>query len=128
MITRMNPKNALGIWIFARDNFLQGMEKTSLSFIGSKFSSIYKEEDFCALDKDTLKILLDSDMLSCGEEEVWEGLKVWLSRNNERDEKEITMIMESIRFGLLKDNFVYDKVCPVLKSLFPNFTNTISFS
>ena len=39
MIARMNLKNALGIWIFARDNFLQGMEKTSLSFIGSKFNT-----------------------------------------------------------------------------------------
>ena len=40
MIARMNIKNALGIWIFARDNFLQGLEKTSLPFIGSNFSSI----------------------------------------------------------------------------------------
>ena len=122
MIARMNTKNAVEIWIFARDNFLQGMEKTSLSFIGSKFTSIYKEDDFSALDQETLKILLDSDKLSCGEEEVWEGLKVWLSKNNEKDEKDITMIMESIRFGLLEHNFFHDKVNPVLESLFPYFT------
>ena len=49
-------------------------------------------------------------------------MKVWLSKNNEKDEKDITMIMESIRFGLLEHNFFHDKVNPVLESLFPYFT------
>jgi len=122
MIARISTKNAVGIWMFARDNFLQGLEKTSLSFIGSKFTRIYREEEFSVLELDSLKVLLNSDELSCGEEKVWEGLKVWLTNNNEKDMVDITSILETIRFGLLENNFVYDQVRPALESLFPSFS------
>jgi len=128
MIARMNSKNALGIWMFARDNFLQGLEKTSMSFIGSNFTYIYKEKEFSFLKHDILKILLVSNKLSCGEEEVWEGLKVWLCNNDDKDEEDIITILETIRFGLLENNFYSDKVRPVLERFFPSFSCSFSFS
>jgi len=127
MIARMNSRNALGIWMFARDNFLQGLEKTAMSFIGSNFTDIYQEKEFSDLHQDITKILLLSNKLSCGEEMVWEGLKVWLY-NNEKDETEITTLVETIRFGLLEHNFFDVKVRPVLDILVPNFNSSWYFN
>ena len=78
----MTTENVLGR--FARDHFLPGLEKTAWNFMTSRFVEIYKEEEFSELPAEMLRILLVSDHLSCWEEEVWEGLMVWVG-DNKRD-------------------------------------------
>jgi len=113
--SRMSIKNVCDIWTFARDMSLQDLEKSSMSFIGSKFTEIYKEKEFMDLPAVGLSILLSSDLITCGEEEVWDGLKVWLGHNNTRTEAEIRLVVGSLRVGLLENNTFYDKVQPVLE-------------
>jgi hypothetical protein len=74
MEVRMTTDNVLGIWRFARDHFMPVLEKTTWDFLTSSFAEIYKEEEFSELPAEMLRMLLVSDHLSCGEEEVWEGL------------------------------------------------------
>jgi len=121
IMTRMSTKKVLGIWTFAKDNFLKDLEKSSLLFICSKFTEVYKEEEFANLPPDSLSVLLSSDLLTCGEEEVWEGMKVWLNSNDTRTEEEIATVMETLRLGLLEHNFFFNRIQPLLDSLFPNF-------
>jgi hypothetical protein len=101
---RMTTDNVLGIWRFARDHFLPGLEKTAWHFMTSRFVEIYKEEEFSELPAEKLRMLLVSDHLSCGEEEVWEGLMVWVG-DNERDMVEVAQMMETVRSGLLEQDF-----------------------
>ena len=61
-----------------------------------------------------LRMLLVSDHLSCEEEEVWEGLMVWV-RNNNRDMVEVAQIMETIRFRLVEPDFYLRRVFPRLR-------------
>ena len=54
----MTTENVLGIWRFARDHFLPGLEKTAWNFMTSRFVEIYKEEEFSELPAEMLRILL----------------------------------------------------------------------
>merc|ERR1719369_2751782 len=121
----MTVRNVLGIWRFARDNFLQEMERTSVFFIGSRFPCIYKEEEFSELPQHLLRILLASDQINCAEGYVWEGLMIWLN-NNKVDLAEIRQTMKTvIRFGLFKHDFFWGRVRPVLEEVsFNNLTLT----
>ena len=57
-----------------------------------------------------LRILLTSDHLSCGEEEVWwEGLTIWVG-DNKRDMVMAAQMMETFRFGLLEPDFYLARV------------------
>jgi hypothetical protein len=60
----------------------------------SRFVEIYKEE-FSEFSAEILRILLFSDLLSCGEEEMCEGQK------DNRDMVEVAQMMETIEFGML---------------------------
>ena len=80
----------------------------------SRFVEIYKEEEFSELPVEMLKVLLVSDHLSCGEEEVWEGLMVWVG-DSKRDMVEVAQMMETIRFGLLEPDFYLRRVFPRLR-------------
>ena len=44
---------------------------------------IYKEKEFSELPAEILRMLLFSNHLSCGEEEMWEGLKVLIGDNRD---------------------------------------------
>ena len=56
------------------------------------------------LPPEILKIILIYDDLSCGEEEIWEVLLVWLGDKQELEE--VNKLMEkTFRFGLLKPDF-----------------------
>ena len=96
---------------FARDHFLPALEKPAWNFMTSRFVEIYKEEEFSELPAEMLRMLLTSDHLSCWEEEVWEGLMVWVG-DNKRDMVEVAQMMETIRFGLLEPDFYLRRVLP----------------
>ena len=53
--------------VFARDHFLPALEKPAWNFMTSRFVEIYEEEEFSELPAETLRMLLTSDHLSCGE-------------------------------------------------------------
>ena len=55
-----------------------------------------------------MRMILSSDELSCGEQEVWEGFLKWIG---DKQEMNINMV-ETVRFGLLKPDFYLSKVKP----------------
>ena len=116
MVTRMTTNKALRIWRFARNHFLQDLEKTSLAFIAPRFTEIYKDVEFYELPAETLRMLLTSDQLSCGEEEVWEGLMVWVGKDT-RDVVEVAKMMETIRFCLIQPDFLQQRVHPKVEEV-----------
>ena len=62
-------------------------------------------------------MILTSDHLSCGEEEVWEGLMVWVG-DSKRDMVEVAQMMETtIRFGLLEPDFDPRRVLPQFEEI-----------
>ena len=121
MVVRMTTNKALRIWRFARNQFLQDLEKTSLAFIASRLPDIYKEEEFSELPTETLRILLTSDQLSCGEEKVWEGLMVWVGKDI-RDMVEVAKMMKTIRFCLIQPDFLQQRVHPIVQEVLSNLT------
>ena len=71
----------------------------------------YKEEEFSELPAEMLMmLLLTSDYLSCGVEEVWEEeLMAWVG-DNKRDMVEVAQMMETLLFGLLEPDFYLRRV------------------
>eukprot|EP00092_Neocalanus_flemingeri_P015715 GFUD01017009.1.p1 GENE.GFUD01017009.1~~GFUD01017009.1.p1 ORF type:complete len:597 (+),score=175.10 GFUD01017009.1:93-1883(+) len=111
LLIRIAPNNALGIWRFSRDHFLPSLERSSWKFVTTEFVEVSKLEEFHELPGESLKMLLGSDHLSCGEEEVWMGLVRWLGDNQGEVDK-LTTIMETIRFGLMDPDFFLRNVHP----------------
>ena len=122
------PDNVLGIWRFAKDHFLPNLERSSWKFLTERFVEIFKTEEFLELSSDILRIILISDELSCGEEEIWEGLLVWLG--NKQQMEEVTNMMETVRFGLLEPDFYLRRVIShsLFLSLAPKVETVLSKS
>ena len=127
LVNRMDPNNVLGIWRFAKVHFLMTLERSSWRIITEQFSLIYKTEEFLQLPSEILRIILISDELSCGEEEMWEGLLVWLG--NKQELEEVNTLMETVRFGLLEPDFYMRRVKtnPLFQDIAPKVDEVIKY-
>ena len=73
---------------------------------------ISKEGEFSELPTEMLGMVLASDQLNCGEENVWEGLMTWVG-DNQREVVEVIKMMDTVRFGLLEPDFLLERVHPI---------------
>ena len=72
----------------------------SWSFLVSRVEEVFREEEFLQLAEASLETLLQSNQLTCSEEEVWEALERWSLAANDR-QKESSAMVATVRLGLL---------------------------
>ena len=100
LVGQLEPGNALGFWQCGQELFLSRLLRESWSFLVSTVEEVFREEEFLQLAAASLETLLQSNQLTCSEEEVWEALERWSLAANDR-EAESSAMVATVRLGLL---------------------------
>ncbi|XP_053324262.1 kelch-like protein 40 [Spea bombifrons] len=80
-------------------------------FLCDRFSLISRDEEFGQLSPDELIAIISSDTLNVEkEEEVFEVVMKWASKDQENRVKALPVVFESIRFRLISPDYIKSKV------------------
>ncbi|KAM4705835.1 kelch-like protein 40 [Rhinophrynus dorsalis] len=80
-------------------------------FLCDRFNLIARDEEFYQLSADELIAIISSDSLNIEkEEEVFEVVMKWAAKDKEKRAKALPVIFESIRFRLLPQDYIKNKV------------------
>ena len=101
---QFNSENVLDLWIFAKRFLIAKLEVVCWKFLMKHFNEI-KTHKLQALEREDLLSLLTSDDLRMGEESVWELVEKLTGPNDDG-----TLIRECVRYGLLEDSFLAQRV------------------
>uniref|UniRef100_A0A8C5R6X6 Kelch repeat and BTB domain containing 8 n=1 Tax=Leptobrachium leishanense TaxID=445787 RepID=A0A8C5R6X6_9ANUR len=115
MISRLDPQNCIGVFIFA-DYFNHAMLKSkSEDYIRKKILYVTDEQEFLRLKKDQLIKILSSDDLDVDrEEQVYEGVMTWYNHDpSSRQEHLPEIFAKCIRLPLMGEAF-FEQIPPVL--------------
>nr|XP_033782619.1 kelch repeat and BTB domain-containing protein 8 isoform X2 [Geotrypetes seraphini] len=114
MISRLDPQNCTGVFIFADHYGHQELKDRSRDYIRKKFLCVTKEQEFLQLTKDQLVSILDSDDLNVDKEEyVYESIVRWLEYDRNRREMHLPEIFaKCIRMPLMDESFL-EKIPPM---------------
>ncbi|XP_006002098.1 kelch repeat and BTB domain-containing protein 8 isoform X2 [Latimeria chalumnae] len=114
MLSRLDPQNSIGVFIFADAYGHQELKEKSQDYIRKKFLSVAKEQEFLHLTKDQLISILDSDDLNVEKEEhVYESIINWFEREKDKREMHLPEIFaKCIRLPLLEEAF-WKKIPPI---------------
>ncbi|XP_075430388.1 kelch repeat and BTB domain-containing protein 8 isoform X1 [Ascaphus truei] len=108
MISRLDPQNCIGVFIFADHYGHRELTDRSQDYIRKKFLCVTKEQEFLHLRKDQLISILDSDDLNVDKEEhVYGSIICWFE--HERDTREVHLpeiFAKCIRMLLMEENFI----------------------
>ncbi|XP_078517611.1 kelch repeat and BTB domain-containing protein 8 [Lissotriton helveticus] len=120
MISRLDPQNCTGVFIFADHYGHQELKDRAQDYIRKKFLCVTKEQEFFHLRKDQLISILDSDDLNIEKEEhVYDGIVGWFE--HERNKREIHLpeiFAKCIRMPLMEDAFV-ENIPPLFAQAMP---------
>ena len=70
LCARLEPSNALGFWVCGHELFLERLQQEAWLCIVSLAREVFREEELLELPAAILSRILDSDELTCREEEV----------------------------------------------------------
>ena len=88
MIERLNFKNVIAIYSFAKTNNLFDVAELSIEFIERCFQMLTETENFSQLDFDcVMKIVSSSELNIHSEVEVFDAVNTWLKHNSEERSK-----------------------------------------
>uniref|UniRef100_A0A8C5QYN9 Kelch-like protein 40 n=1 Tax=Leptobrachium leishanense TaxID=445787 RepID=A0A8C5QYN9_9ANUR len=80
-------------------------------FLCDRFNLVIRDDEFYQLSADELIAIISSDALNVEkEEEVYEVVMKWASKDNENRVKDLPIIFESIRFRLIPSDYIKNKV------------------
>ncbi|KAG9471986.1 kelch-like protein 40 [Eleutherodactylus coqui] len=80
-------------------------------FLCDRFNLITRDDEFYQLSPDELIAIISSDSLNIEkEEEVFEVVMKWTAKDKENRVKALPVIFESIRFRLMPQDYIKDKV------------------
>ncbi|XP_029456912.1 kelch repeat and BTB domain-containing protein 8 isoform X2 [Rhinatrema bivittatum] len=113
MISRLDPQNCTGVFIFADHYGHQELKDRSQDYIRKKFLCVTKEQEFLQLTKDQLMSILDSDDLNVDREEyVYDGIVRWFEYDRKEREMHLPEIFaKCIRMPLMDESFL-EKIPP----------------
>ncbi|XP_046881871.1 kelch repeat and BTB domain-containing protein 8 [Hypomesus transpacificus] len=108
MISRLDPQNCIGVYMFADAYGHQELRERSQDYIRKKFLCVSSEQEFLQLNKDQLVSILDSDDLNVEKEEhVFQSIIRWLEHDRPCREADLTEVFgQCIRLPLLDETFL----------------------
>ncbi|XP_053576665.1 kelch repeat and BTB domain-containing protein 8 [Bombina bombina] len=120
MISRLDPQNCIGVFIFADHYGHSELKDRSQDYIRKKFLYVAKEQEFLHLRKDQLISILNSDDLDVDKEEhVYDSIIYWFEYERETREEHLPEIFaKCIRMPLMEENFV-EKIPPMFAQAMP---------
>ncbi|XP_041130746.1 kelch repeat and BTB domain-containing protein 8-like [Polyodon spathula] len=120
MVSRLDPQNCIGVFMFADAYGHQELKDKSQDYIRKKFLCVVKEQEFLHLTKEQLVSILNSDDLNVEKEEyVYDSIIHWLENDREKKEMHLSEVFaKCIRLPLLEEAF--------LKKIPPNFAQALA--
>ncbi|MGH0150438.1 UNVERIFIED_CONTAM: hypothetical protein FKN15_018687 [Acipenser sinensis] len=120
MVSRLDPQNCTGVFMFADAYGHQELKDKSRDYIRKKFLCVVKEQEFLHLTKEQLVGILNSDDLNVEKEEhVYDSIIHWLENDREKREMHLSEVFaKCIRIPLLEEAF--------LKKIPPNFAQALA--
>ncbi|MBN3323398.1 KBTB8 protein, partial [Atractosteus spatula] len=114
MISRLDPQNCIGVFMFADAYGHQELKEKSQDYIRKKFLCVVNEQEFLHMTKDQLISVLDNDDLNVEKEEhVYNSIIKWLEHDRDKREADLAEVFaKCIRLPLLEDSF-FKKIPPV---------------
>ncbi|XP_061076720.1 kelch repeat and BTB domain-containing protein 8 [Conger conger] len=108
MISRLDPQNCIGVFIFADAYGHQELKEKSQDYIRKKFLCVVKEQEFLHMTKEQLVSILNSDDLNVEKEEhVYESIVRWLEHDRARREAHLPEVFGTcVRLPLLEEAFL----------------------
>ncbi|KTG41785.1 hypothetical protein cypCar_00003217 [Cyprinus carpio] len=108
MISRLDPQNCIGVFMFADAYGHQELWERSQDYIRKKFLCVMGEQEFLHLTKEQLVSILNSDDLNVEKEEhVYESIVHWLEYDCSRREADLPEVFaKCIRLPLLDEAFL----------------------
>ncbi|KAM4652773.1 kelch repeat and BTB domain-containing protein 8 isoform 2-T2 [Discoglossus pictus] len=120
MISRLDPQNCIGVFIFADHFGHPELKDRSQDYIRKKFLLVAREQEFLQLTKDQLISILDSDDLDVDKEEyVYNSIICWFEGNRVTREADLPEIFaKCIRMPLMEEHFI-EKIPPLFADAMP---------
>ncbi|KAG1949300.1 kelch repeat and BTB domain-containing protein 8 [Pimephales promelas] len=108
MISRLDPQNCIGVFMFADAYGHQELRERSQDYIRKKFLCVMGEQEFLHLTKEQLVSILNSDDLNVEKEEhVYESIVHWLEYDGPGREVDLPEVFaKCIRLPLLDEAFL----------------------
>lgn len=107
---RLDVENCIGIYFFAQAHECKDLEYQAWEVISENFVNIRFTSEFLELPADRLVEIIRYDDLQATEEEVFEACLQWLRHNIEERSPQVSTVFSLVRFVLLDDHYLYDKV------------------
>ncbi|XP_069592655.1 kelch repeat and BTB domain-containing protein 8 [Ranitomeya imitator] len=120
IVSRLDPQNCIGVFIFAEHYGHQELKDKSQDYIRKKFLYVTKEQEFLHLRKDQLIGILDSDDLDVDKEEhVYDSIISWFEHDQAEREMHLPEIFaKCVRMPLMEEQFV-EKIPPMFAQAMP---------
>ncbi|XP_041047397.1 kelch repeat and BTB domain-containing protein 8 isoform X2 [Carcharodon carcharias] len=122
MISRLDPQNSIGVFMFADAYGHQELKEKSQDYIRKKILCVAKEQEFLHLTKDQLTSILNSDDLNVEKEEcVYESIIQWLEHSRDKREPHLADIFaKCIRVPLMEKTFLQKIPCTFAQAMARN--------
>lgn len=120
MISRLDPQNCIGVFMFADAYGHQELRERSQDYIRKKFLCVVGEQEFLHLTKEQLVGILNSDDLNVTKEEhVYESVVRWLEHDRDGRHTHLAEVFSKcIRLPLLDEAF-RSRIPPALALAMP---------
>ncbi|KAK7916748.1 hypothetical protein WMY93_012509 [Mugilogobius chulae] len=108
MISRLDPQNCIGVYMFADAYGHQELRERSQDYIRKKFLCVSREQEFLQMTKEQLVSILNNDDLNVEKEEhVYESIVRWLEHDLSGRETHLAEVFsQCIRLPLLDEAFL----------------------
>ncbi|KAG7493606.1 kelch repeat and BTB domain-containing protein 8 [Solea senegalensis] len=108
MISRLDPQNCIGVYMFADAYGHQELRERSQDYIRKKFICVSWEQEFLQMTKEQLVSILNSDDLNVDKEEhVYESIVRWHEHDRRGREAHLPEVFsQCIRLPLLDEAFL----------------------
>ncbi|XP_028303445.1 kelch repeat and BTB domain-containing protein 8 [Gouania willdenowi] len=107
MISRLDPQNCIGVFMFADAYGHQELKERSQDYIRKKFLCVSTEQEFLQMTKEQLVSILNNDDLNVEKEEhVYESIVRWLEHDLPGREGHLAEVFsQCVRLPLLEEAF-----------------------
>lgn len=115
---KIDYENCIGIHFFAQAHGCRDLELQAWNVIIESFEAVTESPEFLELTSDNLLEVIKYDDIQASEEEVFEAVVRWFDHKPEERSQHINLIMQFVRFWLLDEHYIFDKVktCPLVQS------------
>ena len=110
MAEKLDTENCLGIHFFAQAHECKFLQEEAKEMVTENFLDVSETTEFLELAPDHLMQILKYDEIRALEEDIFESVRAWLEHSPEDRAAYIYDVLSLIRFMLIDEYFLYDRV------------------